>query len=157
MGRVRAGLEAWVADQPDLPGVLVEAARSLAAQVDREPRNSPLWGRLVQVLLELTGPEQQARAWNEEVAEIYRELATIEAAEAWRYRRYLRAVDSGEPDPGRWSHLVPVACAMGDHNWHRYGPLAPKRCLDCRGTLGDDGEMAWPYWIPTEVWGDEEP
>lgn len=55
-GRVRAGLETWLVGQlSDFPAVLVEAARALADQVDREPRNSPLWGRYTALLMESRG------------------------------------------------------------------------------------------------------
>jgi hypothetical protein len=39
MGRTRAGLEVWLAKQEtlELPELLVDAARSLADEVDREP------------------------------------------------------------------------------------------------------------------------
>src|SRR5215203_3665226 len=52
MGRTRAGLEVWIAQQEgrDLPASVVEAARSLADQVDGDPDASPLWGRYLDCL-----------------------------------------------------------------------------------------------------------
>jgi hypothetical protein len=56
MGRTRTGLEVWISKQIDLPEMLVEAARSLADQVDRDPDRSPLWGRYLDALRQLADP-----------------------------------------------------------------------------------------------------
>jgi hypothetical protein len=158
MGRIRAGLEAWVARQDvDLPEMLVAAARSLADEVDSVPDASPLWGRYLDALGQLHEPEVQAKAWSAEVRAVYEELATLEAAEAWRHRRYLKAVADGEEHPGRWSHLVPLACAIGDHRWlPRGGPESLKTCLDCRALLeaGDD-VVRWPSYLLGDLWDEE--
>ena len=61
-GRVRAGLEQWLIDQPDLPAVTVEAARVLADELDADTDASPLWGRYTAILETLTAPEVQAHA-----------------------------------------------------------------------------------------------
>jgi hypothetical protein len=54
IGRTRAGLEVWLARQDvELPEMLVEAARSLADEVDREPKASPLWGRYLDAARQL--------------------------------------------------------------------------------------------------------
>jgi hypothetical protein len=152
-GRVLPALEEWVEDRPDLPLPLVASALALAREVDRQPTNSPLWGRLSTVLTELVTPAVQAKAWSAAVRELYEEFATMSAAEEWRHQRYLRAVDDGEPHPGRWSHLVPIACALGDHRWHQWGgPESPKACLDCRGRLEDDGVVRWPPDLVGALW-----
>jgi hypothetical protein len=112
-GRTRAGLEVWIARQDvELPEMLVEAARSLADEVDRVPDASPLWGRYLDALRQLHEPEVQAKAWSAAVRELYEELATIEAAEAWRHRRYLKAVEDGD-------HLLPP---RGADSLRRIGP-----------------------------------
>ena len=70
-GRTRAGLEVWITKQDvELPEMLVEAARSLADEVDRVPDASPLWGRYLDALRQLHEPEVQAKAWSSAVREI---------------------------------------------------------------------------------------
>jgi hypothetical protein len=154
IGRTRAGLEVWLARQDvELPEMLVEAARSLADEVDREPEASPLWGRYLDAVRQLHEPEVQIKAWSAEVRALYEEFATMQAAEAWRAKRYLKAVDDGEPHPARWGTLVPLGCAMQLHRWHqRGGPESPKTCLDCRGYLEDDGVVRWPSYLVGSLW-----
>jgi hypothetical protein len=119
-GRVRGGLEAWLNTQEDLPEVLVSSARVLADELDAASDSSPLWGRYTLLMQALTEPQYQALAFNAEVRALYEEFATIEAAEHWRHRRYLKAVDDGEPHPQRWTKLVPLAAR-------------------CRSTVGTSG------------------
>ena len=140
MGRVRGGLEAWLNTREALPEVLVSSARVLADELDAASDSSPLWGRYTTLIQALTEPQFQERAFNAEVRALYEEFATIEAAEHWRHRRYLKAVDDGEPHPERWTKLVPFGCLLDRHNWHQWGgPESPKTCLDCRGRVEDDG------------------
>jgi hypothetical protein len=157
IGRTRAGLEVWLARQDvELAEMLVEAARSLADEVDREPEASPLWGRYLDAVRQLHEPEVQAKAWSAAVRELYEELATIEAAEAWRVQRYQRAVDNGEEHPDRWTKLVPFGCLLDRHHWHQWGgPESPKTCLDCRGRLEDDDVVRWPSYLVGSLWEDE--
>jgi hypothetical protein len=80
----------------------------------------------------------------------------MEAAEAWRHQRYLKAVDDGEPHPARWTKLVPLSCAMQQHRWHQWGgPDSPRTCLDCRGRLEDDDVVRWPPYLVGSLWEDE--
>lgn len=68
-GRVRAGLEEWLADRPGLAGSVTSAARVLADQLDAAPDHSPLWGRYSTVLgqlvesARLTAAERQEESW----------------------------------------------------------------------------------------------
>ena len=52
-GRIRAGLEDWLEEYPELPGALVESARALAGVVELDTDNSPLWGRYQRALDQL--------------------------------------------------------------------------------------------------------
>lgn len=142
-GRVRAGLETWLDDRHDLPGVIVEAARVLGDELDDAPAHSPLWGRYTALLELLTTPDREATAFNEEARALYEEFASIDVAEKWRAQKYREAEAAGE-DPSRWSRLVPVGCLKGRHRWHQW-PAGPRRmCLDCRGEASADGlEIAW--------------
>jgi hypothetical protein len=140
--RARAGLEAWIGTRTDVPSVLVESARVLADEVDARPGDSPLWGRFLNCLRQLTEPELEAAAWNVEVRAIYEEFATIKAAESWRAEKYRQAQAAGE-DPSQWGRLVPVGCCQGRHNWHQEGRESRKACLDCHGRLDLDGTMFW--------------
>jgi hypothetical protein len=150
--RARAGLEAWLEDQRDVPSVLVESARVLADEVDARPGDSPLWGRYLDCLRQLTGPEQQAIAWNDEVRQIYEEFASIQVAEEWRAEKCRQALADGK-DASRWGHLCPVGCVMGRHDWHRWGgPESPAYCLDCLGRLEQDGTMFWDDWVAPKAW-----
>jgi hypothetical protein len=157
MGRTRAGLEVWLARQDvELPEMLVEAARSLADEVDREPEASPLWGRYLDAVRQLHEPEVQAKAWSAEMRALFTEFATMEAAETWRHQRYLKAVADGEEYPDRWTTLVPFGCLLERHHWHQWGgPESPKTCLDCRGPLEDDGVVRWPSYLVGSLWEDE--
>src|SRR5512132_387690 len=140
MGRVRGGLEAWLNTREDLPEVLVASVRVLADELDAASDSSPLWGRYTTLMQALTEPQFQERAFNAEVSALYEEFATIQAAEAWRHQRYLKAVDDSEEHPDRWTKLVPFGCLLDRHHWHQWGgPESPKTCLDCRGRLEDDG------------------
>jgi hypothetical protein len=83
----------------------------------------------------------------------YEEFVTIEAAEAWRHRRYLKAVDDGEEHPERWTKLVPFGCLLQRHRWYQWGgPDSPQTCLDCRGRLEDDGVVGWPPYLVGSLW-----
>jgi hypothetical protein len=160
-GRVRAGLESWLEKRAiiaaDLPEVTVEAARVLADELDADSGASPLWGRYTALVETLTAPQLEAQAFNAEVRELYAEFATIGAAEAWRAERYRKAVDAGDTHPERWSHLVPIGCLLGRHQWHQWGgPASRKTCLDCRGSIEDDGEVRWAADLVGTLW-DEEP
>jgi hypothetical protein len=148
----------WLARQDvELAEMLVEAARSLADEVDSAPDASPLWGRYLDALRQLHAPEVQAKAWSAEMRALFEEFATMEAAEAWRHRRYLKAVADGEVHPDRWTKLVPFGCLLERHNWHQWGgPESPKTCLDCRGRLEDDGVVRWPSYLVGSLW-EEEP
>jgi hypothetical protein len=116
-GRVRQGLEAWLADQVSEPEQLVvEAARALADEVDRSPRNSPLWGRLLALYETLLAPVRQAAAWGDEVERLYAEVALSRANEEWRVEQYRAAVERGD-DPSGWERVVPIGCARGRHSW----------------------------------------
>jgi hypothetical protein len=153
-GRVRAGLEAWLAERAvdDLPSALVASAQALADELDRDTTASPMWGRYTTVLTELVTPQLEARAWSDQIEDIFREMASVDAAEQWRAERYQRALANGEPDAGRWTRLVPLACARADHRWHQPSPGAVTWCLDCRAYLEDDGRVWWPDW-----WTGDEP
>jgi hypothetical protein len=86
-GRVRAGLEAWIAKRAviaELPEVTVEAARVLADELDADPDASPLWGRYTALIETLTTPQLEAQEVNAEVRAIYEEFASIRIAEEWR-------------------------------------------------------------------------
>jgi hypothetical protein len=157
MGRTRAGLEVWIEKQEVEPDeALTSAARELADRVDADPDNSPLWGRYLDCLRQLQEPAQQAEAWNAAVRELYEELATMDAVEAWRHAKYLKAVDDGEPHPERWTKLVPFGCLLDRHQWHQWGgPDSPRTCLDCRGRLEDDGVVRWPSYLVGTLWEDE--
>jgi hypothetical protein len=157
MGRVRVGLEAWLKTREGLPEVLVSAARVLADELDAASDSSPLWGRYTVLMQALTEPQFQEQAFGVEVRKIYEEFATMEAAESWRHRRYLKAVDDGEPHPDRWTKLVPFGCLLDRHNWHQWGgPESPRTCLDCRGRVEDDGVVRWPSRLVGSLW-EEEP
>jgi hypothetical protein len=150
--RARAGLEAWLETRSDVPSVLVESARALADEVDARPGDSPLWGRYLGCLRQLTAPEVEAQAWNAEVREIYEEFASIRVAEEWRAARAAKARAEGK-DASRWGHLCPVGCVQGRHDWHRWGgPESPAYCLDCLGRLEHDGTMFWDDWVAPKAW-----
>lgn len=152
-GRVRVGLEAWVARRAvvsDLPEVTVEAARVLADELDADPDASPLWGRYTALVEVLTAPQVQAQALHAEQRAIFEELATIRTAEKWRADQARRARVAGE-DPSRWGLLVPIGCAQGAHAWH---PDNPQTCTDCYGRREDDGSMAWPDWVSPWHWNE---
>jgi hypothetical protein len=156
MGRVRGGLEAWLNTREDLPEVLVASARVLADELDAASDSSPLWGRYTTLMQALTEPQFQEQAFNAEVRALYTELATMDAAEAWRHRRYLKAVDDGEEHPDRWTKLVPLGCLLEHHRLHQWGgPESPKTCLDCRGRVEDDGVVRWPSYLVGTLWEEE--
>jgi hypothetical protein len=146
-GKVRPALERWLKEQCGLPEPLVAAARALSDQVDRTPTNSPLWGRLSTVLTELVTPQVQAQQMAAEMAEIHRELSEPAGAEAYRMQRLEQARANGE-DTRRWGRLCPIGCLQGDHRWHQWGgPDSRRTCLDCYGSLEDDGTVSWPDWL----------
>jgi hypothetical protein len=138
MGRTRAGLEVWIAQREgrDLPASVIEAARSLADQVDHDPDASPLWGRYLDCLRQLHEPEQQAIAWNHEVERTYQELLIVRADNEWRFSKYREAVEHGE-DPTVWERVVPVGCARGKHKW-RQRQFSPPYCENCDPTGESD-------------------
>jgi hypothetical protein len=110
-------------------------------------------GRYLDALCQLHEPEVQVKAWNSAIRELYEEFAVIEAAEAWRHQRYLKAVDDGEEHPERWTKLVPFGCLLGRHDWYQWGDGdSPRTCLDCRGRLEDDGVVRWPPYLVGTLW-----
>jgi hypothetical protein len=139
MGRTRAGLEVWISKQIDLPEMLVEAARSLADQVDRDPDRSPLWGRYLDALRQLQEPEQRATAWNDEVRRLYEVLLIGRADEEWRHEKHMQAIERGDPLADVWQRVVPIACARGRHSWKPHPDYwGAVRCQHC------DTEQAAP-------------
>ena len=124
MGRTRAGLEVWIAKQNlDLPEMLVAAARSLADEVDRDPDASPLWGRYLDCLRQLQEPEQQAKAWNDELRRVFEVMALGRADEEWRNRQHVLAVERGDLLAWGWQKVVPISCVRGHHDWKPPGLL----------------------------------
>ena len=129
-GRARAGLEEWLAEFEELPGGIVAAARVLADEVDADSDNSPLWGRYQTALLALSDHVAEVRARTfDELAPVFAEVQHASDVERWRAQRYRAAEAAGE-DPGRWSRLIPAACAAGNHRPHRW-PVGTWECLDC--------------------------
>ena len=129
-GECRAGLDEWLAEVSDVPAALVAHCRMLADQVDADPDNSPLHGRYSTALgqlaahVEIISETERAR-----LESALSEIRHAGDVEQYRARRYRQALDAGE-DPSRWSKLVPVACAKGDHRWHTWSAGA-RACLDC--------------------------
>jgi hypothetical protein len=126
-GRARAGLDDWINEEGfTAPAALVEAARSLADEVDRSPRNSPLWGRYIDLLRQLTEAVEPVvdSAWTDFRAE----FATREIAEEYRAERYSQATTDEERR--RWTRLVPIGCVEGSHHW------TAGRCADCGSLFG---------------------
>jgi hypothetical protein len=154
-GRVRAGLETWIAKRAviaELPEVTVEAARVLADELDADPDASPLWGRYTALIETLTTPQLEAQEFNAEVRAIFEEFASIRIAEEWRAAQAAKARAEGK-DASRWGHLCPVGCVQGRHDWHQWGgPESPKSCLDCHGRLEHDGTMFWDDWVAPKAW-----
>ena len=132
MGRTRAGLEVWISKQIDLPEMLVEAARSLADQVDRDPDRSPLWGRYLDALRQLQEPEQRAVAWNDEVRRLYEVMLIGRADEEWRHSMQMQAIERGDPLADVWQRVVPIGCARGRHSWKSHPVYwGAVRCQHC--------------------------
>jgi hypothetical protein len=131
-GRVRQGLELWLRDQAVEPEQLVvSAAQQLADQVDREPRNSPLWGRLIALYEKLLTPARQADAWDFEMERLFAEVALSRADEEWRVEQYRAAVERGE-DPSGWSRVVPIGCVHGRHSWRNPNYWGVRVCEHCQ-------------------------
>jgi hypothetical protein len=133
MGRTRAGLEVWLARQEtlELPELLVEAARSLADEVDREPEASPLWGRYLDAVRQLSEPAAVATAWNEDMRGLHEKVAIGRADEEWRAAKYWEAIERGDPLAESWERVVPIGCARGDHSWRRRDYWGIVRCRHC--------------------------
>jgi hypothetical protein len=70
-------------------------------------------------------PAQKATAWNEEVRNLYAEVALSRANEEWRVEQYRAAVERGD-DPSGWEKVVPISCAHGRHSW------VNRSCQYCR-------------------------
>ena len=130
VGRCRTGLDEWLAEVSDVPAALVAHCRMLADEVDADPDNSPLHGRYSTALgqlaahVEIISETERAR-----LESALSEITHAGDIESYRAKRYRQALDAGE-DASRWSKLVPVACAKGDHRWHEWSAGA-RVCLDC--------------------------
>ncbi len=132
-GRVRAGPEEWLAEHVDLPGPLVESARTLADVVEREVDNSPLWGRFQRAmdqLLEAMG--LQTPSMTPEAEAFLADLETVGEAELYRVSWYQAAGSNFERS--RWEGIAPIGCVRGDHGADQWG-----RCRDCGSVLTTDG------------------
>jgi hypothetical protein len=125
-GRCRAGLEAWLVDQFDVPEAVTEAARALADRVDADPRNSPLWGRYSTVLGMLTNItlEREDRAAREVMWDLFASCTN--------------------PSHPRVTHCSACcqegtrACGRGDHEWSAYlDPTHGRICERCKATSAD--------------------
>jgi hypothetical protein len=131
-GRTRAGLEVWIARQTvELPESVVEAARSLADEVDKEPDCSPIWGRYLECLRQLQEPEQQAIAWGKEIERVYQSMLLIRADGEWRHEQYKRAVELGEPNPEVWEKTIPIGCLHDQHSWRPPNMHGAEVCRWC--------------------------
>jgi hypothetical protein len=128
--QVSRGLENWLRGRDDLPEVLVEGARVLAAQLDLSPRNSPLWGRYTTLLRLLTEPEREERAWHVEQRQLVEQIALAGHDERWRASKYAEAKAAGM-DPIGWTKVVPVSCVWGQHQWKRSDYWKTVRCKWC--------------------------
>ena len=136
-GRALAGLEAWASQfgAGDLPQVLLEAARALAAEVDKAPTASNLWGRYAEVVRQLTDHVEALRnEVRDELAPILGELQHLGDVDRYRAERFRRAVADGDPDADRWGRLVPVGCVEGRHRVRRW-PGGRTTCADCQVDL----------------------
>lgn len=111
-------------------GPVVQAARSLAAQVDAAPADSPLWGRYLAALENLRSAADTAE--NEAVDHLAAGFRYASWTEAERVRRYAEAPPE---EKSRFDRFVPVGCARGDHAWFRW-PAGKVTCSDC----GAEGE-----------------
>ena len=130
-GRVRAGLEQWLVDQPDLPEVTVAAAKVLADELDAATDASPLWGRYTAILETLTAPQVLATARSEDMQRLHEKVAIGRADEEWRAAKYGEAVARGDPLAESWERVVPIGCARGDHSWRRRDYWGVVRCRRC--------------------------
>jgi hypothetical protein len=128
MGRTRAGLEVWLAEQTvALPESLVSAARSLADQVDHDPDASPLWGRYLDCLKQLHEPVHEAQAFDAELRRVVEQVGLARADERWRHEQHLAALERGDEYPEAWQKVVPISCARGQHHWGERN----RRCVYC--------------------------
>ena len=130
-GRVRAGLEQWLVDQPDLPEVTVAAAKVLADELDAATDASPLWGRYTAILETLTAPQVLATARSEDMQRLHEKVAIGRADEEWRAAKYGEAVARGDPLAESWERVVPIGCARGGHSWRRRDYWGVVRCRRC--------------------------
>lgn len=133
-GGCARGLEAWLAGiEDDLPAASVAHARLLAAEVDRDPANSPLHGRYGTALLALTdaaGVTQAREQW---------ELAT---GPLWQVET---GCDEHAHGVQRMTHCALCCdgrarrCVKGDHE---LSPYEPVHCYHCGTVVGTDGREA---------------
>jgi hypothetical protein len=65
---------------------LVASAKALAAQVDRQPAASPLWGRLSTILAELISPTLEQQSFSRELRAAIEYVATRSPTSNWRLR-----------------------------------------------------------------------
>jgi hypothetical protein len=132
MGRTRAGLEAWIARQElELPASLVEACRSLADEVDREPEASPLWGRYLDALRQLQEPAYVAAEWGKDLQRLHEVAAIMRADDEWRAAKYREAAERGDALAEAWDKLVPIGCVRDQHEWRRPDYWGVVRCRNC--------------------------
>ena len=132
-GRALEGLNRWAAgfEDADIPAVLLEAARALAAEVDKAPTASNLWGRYLDALRQLTDHVEALRdRVRDELAPVFEDLHHVADVERYRAERYRRAVAAGDPHADRWAKLVPLSCVEGRHRWASW-PGGSATCMDC--------------------------
>jgi hypothetical protein len=133
-GQVAEGLEAWLAGREGLPEVLMASARSLAAEVDAGPRNSPLWARYAEVLRLLLEHDDEINssrtiAAQEHLFGLFRDVHEATAYSATRAREA-----TSPEEAARWTDWVPRACAEGRHRRYDW-PAGKTTCLDCQVEL----------------------
>jgi hypothetical protein len=134
-GKVLPSLEAWVQEHADLPAPLVASAKALAAQVDRQPAASPLWGRLSTILVELISPTLRQQSFSRELRSAIEYVALARADEEWRFQKYQEAVDHGDPYAAEgWLKVVPISCVHGRHRWKRPNYWGEAFCEYCDTT-----------------------
>jgi hypothetical protein len=131
-GRAVAGLHAWLGGRTGLPESLVAMAEALALQLDLRPGDAQLWARYQKALEALTASLAEREQDHERrYQELMAEFATWPGIEAYRAERERAALEEGdERKARRFSKLVPIGCARGEHGWYTW-PAGKTTCPDC--------------------------
>jgi hypothetical protein len=125
-GSLAAAVERWLDGGDERIGEAVAATlRTLAVELDRDPKRSPLWARFL-AAIELALEAEAAH--KREAAEYHAALMTASAHAQAEWSRVRQAL--GDEEWERGARLAPISCAWGDHRWHRW-PAGAIECEDC--------------------------